>query len=293
MKKLIILGSGFTRAFCSDSPTISNIFGSIKDVDLLNKIEDLKNIGITDPETIISQLLDSLYEFDQKSIIESNIVKYKLINAISQCFTDLKADDEVAFSKVCEKYLTSGLNQEVFIASFNYDLLIEKYAQSVNYIIPIKFNPFIYKEYSGAQFGSYTKKYRLLKLHGSINWFINKYEKIDINNTFYIDYKPESINKFLVDSNPVIVPFTYNKAYFMNGDLFTIIWRQMNILLQDVDEIVIIGYGFPKTDYQIYKLLLTYQDKITKIIVKEDSDNRIHKAFGSKVIIDDAKNILI
>lgn len=293
MKKLIILGSGFTRAFCSASPTISNIFSSLDDIDLLKEIQVLEDIGIIDPETIISQLLDSLYEFDQKSIIESNIIKYKLINAISQCFTNLSADDELTFNRVCEKYLMSGIDKEVFIASFNYDLLIEKYAKTVNYIIPIKFNPFIYNEYTGAQFGSYTKKYRLLKLHGSINWFLNKYEKIDLNNAFYIDHKPESINKFLKDNNPVIVPFTYNKAYFMNGDLFTIIWRQMNILLQDVDEIEIIGYGFPKTDYQIYKLLLDYKNKITRIIVKEDPDNRIYKVFGPKVVIDDAKNILI
>ncbi len=292
MKKLIILGSGFTRAFSSESPTINNILDSITDTDLLTKISLLKEIGIIDPETIVSQLLDSLYEFDQKSILESNKLKYNLINAISRSFSELKADDESSFTKMCEKYLMSSIDQEIIIASFNYDLLIEKYAQSVNYIIPIVFNPYTYKEYNGVQFGSYTRKYRLLKLHGSINWFVNKYDKNDLNNTFYIDYKAESINKFLSDNNPVIVPFTYNKAYFMNGDLFTIIWRQMNILLHDVDEIEIIGYGFPKTDYQVYRMLYNYKEKIKRIIIKEDADNRLVKVFGSRVIIDDAKNIL-
>lgn len=294
MKKLFILGSGFTTAFCPHSPNIKDIFDKIHDKDLCETINILRSIGIIDPEIIVSQIIDSLYEFDQKHILESKLARYKMINEISKCFANISADDPIMFSTICEKYFKSDVTKEIFIASFNYDLLFEKCLGNIHYIVPISQNPYIYKENIGNfGFATINKKYRLLKLHGSINWYVNQADRFDLANTFYIDSKTESIESFLKENNPVIVPFTYNKSYFMYGDLFTIIWRQLNILLQEVDEIEIIGYGFPNTDYQIYKLLLSYKEKIKNITVKDDKDNRLHDLFGSKLIIEDAKKYLI
>lgn len=55
-------------------------------------------------------------------------------------------------------------------------------------------------------------------------------------------------------SMPLIIPPVKNKSYDFFGDLFKTLWSRAEDALAAADEIVIIGYSFPKTDIQSDKL---------------------------------------
>ena len=55
-------------------------------------------------------------------------------------------------------------------------------------------------------------------------------------------------------SMPLIIPPVKNKSYEFFGDLFGTLWLQAEDALAAAEEIVIIGYSFPKTDVQSDKL---------------------------------------
>jgi hypothetical protein len=76
----------------------------------------------------------------------------------------------------------------------------------------------------------------------------------------------------------------------MNGDLFTAIWKRMEMLLSTSDEIEVVGYGFPESDFYVVPKILNYIDKINRVIVL-DENARLRRMFGDKLIIGDAKDI--
>lgn len=57
-------------------------------------------------------------------------------------------------------------------------------------------------------------------------------------------------------SMPLIIPPVKEKDYRLFGELFTGIWSQAQDLLSEVDEIVIIGYSFPRTDLRSHALFV-------------------------------------
>lgn len=70
-------------------------------------------------------------------------------------------------------------------------------------------------------------------------------------------WKPEGTagDKGLV-SMPLIIPPVKNKSYELFGELFTGLWARACEALREADEIVIIGYSFPRTDHRSSKLFL-------------------------------------
>jgi len=142
MKKLYILGSGFTKAFAKKSPTLDDILRDIDDASVLSKIKYYKSIGIETNEEITSLMLDDLYDFDQKDIMNKNIISYSFLNEIVSKFIGLEADEPDYFKKLISDKFKSKNNDTIYIATFNYDTLIEDYANHINYLIPISSNPY-------------------------------------------------------------------------------------------------------------------------------------------------------
>lgn len=66
--------------------------------------------------------------------------------------------------------------------------------------------------------------------------------------------KPGDAPNAGLPSMPLIIPPVKNKSYEFFGDLFKTLWSRAEDALAAADEIVIIGYSFPKTDIQSNKL---------------------------------------
>lgn len=55
-------------------------------------------------------------------------------------------------------------------------------------------------------------------------------------------------------SMPLIIPPVKDKAYDRFGDLFQRVWTRAQSLLSAADQIVVIGYSFPRTDHRSHQL---------------------------------------
>lgn len=66
--------------------------------------------------------------------------------------------------------------------------------------------------------------------------------------------KPGNASDAGLPSMPLIIPPVKSKSYEFFGDLFKTLWSKAEDALTAADEIVIIGYSFPKTDIQSDKL---------------------------------------
>ncbi len=84
-------------------------------------------------------------------------------------------------------------------------------------------------------------------------------------------------------SMPLIIPPIKNKDYNLFGDLFKNIWRKAEEVLSKVEHIIIIGYSFPKTDYQsdlLFRNAFLHRTTIPNIIIINPDPDGIVKRFS-------------
>jgi hypothetical protein len=131
------------------------------------------------------------------------------------------------------------------------------------------------------------KRLKLLKSHGSFNWFrLNDEKESDINN-IHIHWER------YFDQLPVFIPMTYTKYRFIYGSLFNILWKRMINYLEVVEEISFIGYSFPKTDMDNLCTFLKFKDKIKRIVVySEEEKKELSTIFNDVVVSVDAKEYI-
>ncbi len=138
----------------------------------------------------------------------------------------------------------------------------------------------------GQRFYSHPKNklydWKILKLHGSLNWF--KYmqpihpdlkdtlppyrkENIILARGYWHFGMPPIINNWLVDSL-IITPILYKETYY-KMKLFSDLWTQAKSHLLQCKRLIVIGYSFPTTDFAIRKILLeAFQDnKLDELII--------------------------
>ena len=113
----------------------------------------------------------------------------------------------------------------------------------------------------------------VLKLHGSLNWFhyipIRKYQSFIQEDEELSEEKREEI--LLIDGhwwfneppdyhgwliNPLIItPVLYKEQYYQHR-IFIDIWKRAQDELTKCNRLIVIGYSFPPTDFNIKRLLL-------------------------------------
>ena len=104
--------------------------------------------------------------------------------------------------------------------------------------------------------------FRLLKIHGSINWYFSGYEGFPGEQVYYTeidsplpetDYESESellkINR--IGLSPLIIPPVAEKSSFYDNTLIKSLWTTFYKAISDADEIYCVGYSLPETDLSL------------------------------------------
>ena len=163
------------------------------------------------------------------------------------------------------------------IITFNYDTLLED--SLLNIGIPVDYG---FGKVNVAYDESWTKvqrtkkKLTVLKIHGSVNWFINDRELGDL--TVYRSYN----DGYSKDGDPyyrvIIVPPTWRKDFW--GPLIDV-WRKATTALRTATRIIFLGFSFPDTDSHIkYLLAAGLQENISlRNIYCANPDTRVKKSF--------------
>ena len=83
-------------------------------------------------------------------------------------------------------------------------------------------------------------------------------------------------------SMPLIIPPVREKTYDFFGDLFSNIWQQAQDAIEACDEIVVIGYSFPRTDLRSHALFVQAflrRKSIPRVYIIDPSPKRVADKF--------------
>ena len=193
---------------------------------------------------------------------------------------------------------------ESSIITFNQDLLIEKALISIDKRNPIWFPDTGYT----TDFSIYTvppsdkvprldlsegidSKIKIMKLHGSLNWYTLTRSETQIPSTMpkstsvkcsrNISIPPELtyVSRGRGRTNwytwPVIVPPVFEKGAFLNETLSPI-WNAAKNEVETANEILVFGYSFPQSDQQarsFFRRARASNEKLRKLVVINPDTN--------------------
>ncbi len=114
-------------------------------------------------------------------------------------------------------------------------------------------------------------EWKILKLHGSLNWFkllpkavlgtVNKelinseqFKKIYFRNEVFSLFQLPELAGWLLD--PIIItPLLYKSEFYAHMP-FNILWKQAKLIMEKCNKLIIIGYSFSPADFNVRKLFL-------------------------------------
>ncbi|WP_171229224.1 hypothetical protein [Ruegeria sp. HKCCA4008] len=85
-----------------------------------------------------------------------------------------------------------------------------------------------------------------------------------------------------IPSMPLIIPPVKDKSYQFFGSLFESLWQQAGDALQACDEVVVIGYSFPRTDLKslgLFKDAFVRRRSVPRVTIIDPSPNRPKQVF--------------
>ncbi len=176
------------------------------------------------------------------------------------------------------------------IISTNWDVLTETYLEKykINYDLSLNDEYFV-------QDGSYKPKsqktIRVIKIHGSINWFrclncgkINIVSSNDCGNHLFDDESPEICKSCgeirdteILFQSQIITP-TMMKS--LNGQLYANLWSSARDALQNADHVIFVGYSLPIADFDFRYMLhqsISNNAKIDVILYHDDDPSQTDK----------------
>jgi len=138
------------------------------------------------------------------------------------------------------------------------------------YSIPIAY----LKSRTAAVFaGTDYETYRILKLHGSINWYYSAAKEKTAEQIYlFRGSKEERESKDLV---PVIIPPVLDKTGFFKHSTIKSMWNEAKNLLKNAKKVNIIGYSIPQTDLTVKFMLQSYiPENCEATIVNKDKERK-------------------
>jgi len=255
---------------------------------MLKSICDLYYVDLPDRSTNYEDLYYLAHGIFDSEIMKDNPVFQPLIQNIRTSI-ELKelADEAINYirdvvsallsivvegkkTKYLEKLMVPCLDetrlQNVDIFTLNHDTLVEQFLEMKNleYVDGFEKNADIIRYMDMRLFDAHEARIRLLKLHGSINWY-----RFDANNILGYNYgipRDKDIWHQLdrknhlrqpIDGRPQFLVGTINKFYDYSAELYAQLHRLFLDYLQEVTDLIICGYGF--NDRVINRYIVQWQ----------------------------------
>lgn len=177
------------------------------------------------------------------------------------------------------------------IISTNWDVLTETYLEKQKLVYDLSLNNMYYIK-DGMATSKPRKTIKLIKIHGSINWFrclncgkINIVNSEDCGNYLFDDKSQETCKScritkstdFILQSQ-IITP-TMMKS--LNNQLYTNLWSSAREVLLKADHVYFVGYSLPIADFDFRYLLhqsIPDKAKIDVVLYRDDDPNQTEKS---------------
>jgi len=265
-----------------DIDNIESVFAAFEMGRLINRLPGMSN---GDRESLLVSMKRVIYKTLEKAI------NFKGRKGET---VPVPPDSYHSFAKLLDNLNSESRQSRCSIITFNYDLALD-------YALHFTRQPV---DYCMAQVNERKKYIPLMKLHGSLNWAeCQQCEEIipwDFDNIFkklrFHPFKKPSDSVHLeipsklsscgiehcgqyVQSEPFIVPPTWNKT--MHHQRLSRVWSRAASELSNAENIFVIGYSLPESDYffrELYALGSVGSTIITRFWVF-DPNRGVHDTF--------------
>ena len=319
---VFILGAGFSRGYNpNDVPLINKFLDIAEKKNFLKPDEEHKELvefiekyfgdyHCVNIETLASFLTTELVpDIEQKYEYREKLYKQLVGIIIRTCGWLHKNPDNEGVKETFQKFADKLVENKINVVTFNYDLILDnllkdtkKWSPDSGYGVEMKLAEI--PTYSEKGMGQSKSEMFYLKLHGSLNWGRSilpdpyKGDKIVLNPYGSSEAPDDPItpiegmasvstsqewNKYY--ESFIIPPILYKEQLYQHA-LLKNIWYIAKEILWRSDEIYIIGYSFPPTDFlteflirqviAISNSLLGENEKKIKVINKK-IDNAYEK----------------
>lgn len=316
VKQIYIFGAGFTKAFCPNAPLLVDDFGTYDLIEKyanfpiaqqILKLEHKKGNSKINIEQLLTRLYSGMpYDSQigtnaQIQMLRSDVVEC-LLNKLAQTRQNKVYSEELGlFAKHC-------IEKEITCITLNYDDIFDEALYNYR---PRAVAPGDYWHPDGG-YGFFCKPMStlsenqglikdecamdLLKLHGSINWFI----KTGYQSPYSLDavvHQQEwlrgyddnrgysNLDKF-VSKDPFIIPPVLMKSEITEQPLIRTIWQIAYEQLKNADAITFVGYSLPLTDIAVRFLFReslaskkAEQIKVINKIIKPSPQNELIRTY--------------
>lgn len=313
-QKVFFLGAGFSKAVNDNYPLMDDLTDKV--LSRLEKESVREHLNEIPPQVTknIESLLTYLstdFPWKTETTKYANLALYSsIIKILSDIFVEYAHQERSPSqtSTIGENFAKGVLynSSSYNFITLNYDVLLEELLLAVRkqqnphesvsypdvYPYPIEWigNR---KTSSGSFWGREKKPYppmpKILKLHGSANWFWAGISPSDV--LYYRDWNRNEEEDMSKGLKPYIIPPVLDKSSFYNHIAIHDLWQQAEELLKKADEIYIIGFSFPQTDVAVkYLFQSSLRESKPHIYVintksKRKLTSNYSKAFG-KVELD-------
>ena len=315
-RRIFVLGSGFSKSFCPQMPTLRDLneripfgipdeFPHLREyctrfLELCNSQPDYMDIERLSTSILSAQIFPGVRE----SLYHSSL-RFELLRFIaSEIRHDRAVDADSAavlrkFLSGCENCPGEGV-RDTLLLSFNYDTLVEDVIAAdpeMSSRVAVDYGVRIDPADRSAVRAPRTLTVDLVKLHGSLNWYPVKgaSDPLDLKNVCQVEPCDRSFPIYREDT-PIYIPMAHAKESFLRGSLFNLLWSKADYYLKNAQEIYFLGYGFPKTDMNNLEFLLRHRERFKKVVVFEPEGSAVlerqHRLLGDLVVNCDAKDFL-
>ncbi len=254
------------------------------------------DVNLEDVFTSFDKSLQEKVYMDKYSYIKMDSIRLSLTRLFVYYFDQVvhshnyNTPDYLNFIKYIKRRRSKS---PLTIITTNWDTLLEEYLIKNNMHYNLCLNEKYYFEDDLINKSiTYTncKDLRLIKVHGSINWFrclncnmLSIYKKFKIADLLFNDEKNESCLKcnMKVDEEtemlePEIITPTMIKS--IDSQLYKNLWSTASNELREADEVIFIGYSMPVADYELRYLFqksISPNAKIDVILYHNDDPRRV------------------
>jgi hypothetical protein len=289
IKRLFILGSGFSKAVSEKMPVVKQLTKDLEEeiernsqLNLLNnqRYQHLRH----DLELLLTYLSQEHPWKTPAEFHEDRALFLRISEWLAQRITECEAS---AFKEVIPEWpmnLVRWLNKtRTSVITFNYDTMLERICfradndgiHAYTYGISL---PAIQDRVSAVESDHVLNPsaFHVIKLHGSINWFYSGGEQFPGEQIFQRYVATESpdldsitengqpmlslkiwLKELLFDKVTLIIPPLAEKSRFYSNQMIRSLWIKAKEHLAQADEIYCVGYSLPDTDLTTKLLLQT------------------------------------
>lgn len=315
MSEAFILGAGFSKAVRDAMPTLRELSERIlpelwnRDSELADRLTRMgSNVELwmsylsqSQPWLSVEQ---NQYNLSFTGVIRK-LIHSHIVDLVSKTNTVPGWMTRLVYKWYEERVTVISLNYDTLVEYVTADLKVPEYDEVSRSLTAWDVYPryLVNASTRGASiWGGQTKDtFKLLKLHGSTNWYYSGQPDFHGENIFYTfpwgfaptddESKREVETHAMVsDKEALIIPPVTEKSIYFKNETIGRIWWEAAQTLRNASCVVVIGYSLPQSDLGMRSFLATVAGKGKKEVFVVDTDAGIPSHYrdllGSSEIVD-------